>query len=351
MADPIPPAVSSRPLRRSLPARLGGLVLGLLLGLAVCELAVRWRVGEPLAERTPLLRVQANPHRGWEMVPSDPHYTYRHRVEINSLGLRGPEVPATRAEGEVRVLALGDSLTYGQGVGEADALPARLELELGARAPQHGWRVVNAGLRGYSTRQELGLLAELGERIQPDIVLLLWYWNDLDPVDVTRIHERLSASGPVTFDLGAPFEGRAALRWRVKQLLRHSALLMYLHELRKMGFGPHPARYAEQGLKRLEVELDELIARCSDLNARPIFAVIPDPASLLGEHWTDPIVAGATQRAAARALPVVNLAAALRPLLSGGRRPPILPYDGHYQPVANQAMAAALAEVVLGLVE
>lgn len=338
------------PARRALRRRLLGLGLGLALGLVACELLVRARVGVPLVERTPLLRVQANPLRGWEMVPGEPHYTYLERVEINSLGLRGPEVPPAKEPGEVRVLVLGDSLTYGQGVGERDTVPARLEERLRELEPDRRWRVVNAGHRGYSLRQSLGLLAELGERIAPDVVLLLWYWNDLDPVDVERIHARLSESGPVTLDLGAPFEGLAALRWRARQLLRRSALLMYIHELRKVGHGPPGTEYAEQGLARLERELDEFVARCAALPARPLIGIVPDVGSLLSPHWTDALAAGAAERAAARGLPLVPLAPALAPLVERTGRPPILVYDGHYDPAGNRALAEALVEPLRALV-
>ena len=343
------PAAPPRPapgrLRRVL-ARLAAVGIGCLLALLAGELWVRATVGAPLAERTPLLVVRANPHRGWEMLPSAPHYTYRHRVEVNALGLRGAEVPAEKAAGEVRVLALGDSLTYGQGVADADTLPARLEDELERLAPDRAWRVVNAGLRGYSTPQELGLLRELGPRIRPDVCVLLWYWNDLNASDVEGLFAELSASGPIAFDLGEPFEGRAALLWRMKQVLRRSALVMYAHDALRAREGRPTAAYVEEGLARLAPMLEEFRSLCAELGARPLLAVIPDVGSLAGEHWTAPLADRAASLAEAAGLPVVRLAPALAPLAQDGD-PPILPFDGHYDPAANGAMAERLAPAVL----
>ena len=333
------------PRRRRIASRVAGLALGLLVGLGICELLVRWKVGAPLAERTPLLRVEANPHRGWAMVPSEPHYTYLHPVTMNALGLRGAEVPEAKAAGEVRVLVLGDSLTYGQGVADEDTVPARLEDALRASAPDRTWRVVNAGHRGYTLSQSLGLFEELGTRIAPDVVLLLWYWNDLDFVDAGAIHKRLSGSGPVTFDVNAPFEGLTALRWHGKQLLRRSALIMYVHELRKSTGGLPPAAYGQKGLEALGGFLDEFIARCAALGARPVFAIVPDVGSLSAPHWTDPIVQGAATIANERGLEVVELKPALAPLAADGT-PPILAYDGHYDANGNRAMAELLAAPV-----
>src|SRR5262245_26290034 len=72
-------------------ARLLALALSLLAALLVAELTVRVLVGAPLRERLPVMRVRANPYRGWEMVPSEDHYTYEHLVHVNALGLRGRE--------------------------------------------------------------------------------------------------------------------------------------------------------------------------------------------------------------------------------------------------------------------
>jgi hypothetical protein len=88
--------------------RLLALVIALGASALVAESAVRLVVGAPLAERLPVMMVRANPQRGWEMVPGE-HYTYQHRVRVNSLGLRGPEL-GTKALGERRILFLGDSL-------------------------------------------------------------------------------------------------------------------------------------------------------------------------------------------------------------------------------------------------
>ena len=79
--------------------RVLALGLSTLLAFALAELAVRAMAGAPLVERLPILRVQANPHRGWEMIPSEDHYTYQHLVHVNALGLRGSEIGAKQPGG------------------------------------------------------------------------------------------------------------------------------------------------------------------------------------------------------------------------------------------------------------
>ena len=73
------------------------------------ELAVRILIGAPLAERLPILLMQANETRGWEMVPNHVHYTYRYEVRVNSLGLRGPELAEKRSGTIAKATVASDS--------------------------------------------------------------------------------------------------------------------------------------------------------------------------------------------------------------------------------------------------
>ena len=78
---------------------------------------------------------------GQELVVLDkPALPYQ--VRINSLGYRGANFPAEKRPGEFRVLAVGDSFTYGDFVDNGETLPARLEEALRARCgnvTQCGW--------------------------------------------------------------------------------------------------------------------------------------------------------------------------------------------------------------------
>src|SRR5262245_46890731 len=289
-------------------ARLVALLLGILAGLALAEVGVRLWIGAPLPERLPVLMIRANPGRGWEMVPGE-HYTYEHRVEVNSLGLRGPEL-APKLPDERRILFLGDSLTYGQGVGDDETVPVALERALRRREPARPWTVVNAGHRGYDTTQELALLRELGPRIQPDVVRLGWYWNDLNPHDVRAMYEHLEGKGEVAFDTGRPMEGIGRMRWGAGQLLRRSALLMFLRDALLPNADPFDAAVVEQGLRRLETELADFRAAASAFSARPVFVGFPDLHALLGSEVTRPFEERAAGLARDQGLLVVELLAA-----------------------------------------
>ena len=106
-------------------------------------------------------------------------------VEINSLGLRGPEL-AARAPGELRVLFLGDSMVAGFEVEQPATFVARLAEELGRRV---GRPVVtiNAGVRGYGSDQYLLYYEERGRLLDPDVIVIFHSSND--PLDNTTLHE------------------------------------------------------------------------------------------------------------------------------------------------------------------
>src|SRR5882672_198257 len=100
-----------------------------LVALAFAELATRALFGVPLPERLPIVEVRADARCGYVMVPDREAFTYGHPAHVNHLGLRGGDLEK-KAPGEIRILCLGDSTTYGQGLADEDTLPALLEREL-----------------------------------------------------------------------------------------------------------------------------------------------------------------------------------------------------------------------------
>jgi hypothetical protein len=289
---------------------------------------------------------------------SGTHYTYQHPVSVNELGLRGPELPP-KAAGERRVLALGDSLIYGQGVGDEETVPYFLGERLRTLDEQgRVWTAVNSGHRSYDTRQELALLEELGPAIQPDVVVLFWYWNDLTERDIEKTYANLKDRGEVSFDTGDRVEGWSWLKWHSNELLRRSAVLMLAHDLRRRGdplqlLHDEPAR---EGFGRLGAYLERFAGLGAELGFIPIVAVIPDASALKGLHQSHEFDQRALALAQERGLATVDLRLTLEALLADPAIPDarnrlVIPYDGHYAPLANAAMAGAVAERILQVVE
>ena len=79
---------------------------------------------------------------------------------------------------EFRLVALGDSLTYGYGVLSHIAFPSMLAAELPVKRPHIGWKIYNRGINGETTR-EAKLRLEGGVlRLNPHICTILLGSND-----------------------------------------------------------------------------------------------------------------------------------------------------------------------------
>lgn len=87
---------------------------------------------------------------------------------VDAGGFRGPP-----GAGPVGVLCVGDSVTMGNGVRDAETWPALL----GALRPGLG-RVVNAGVGGWDSAQVLLDLRRRGLPLRPRLVVALTGWND-----------------------------------------------------------------------------------------------------------------------------------------------------------------------------
>ena len=115
----------------------------------------------------------------WKLRPTVATTFLGAAVRTNRAGFRGDEpVPGGRV-----VLCLGDSTTFGWRVEQAEPFPARLQARLrGEGKSPTAWKVINAGVPGYSSLQ-LRLLAEqLVPRWKPEVVVVCVGNNEAWPV-------------------------------------------------------------------------------------------------------------------------------------------------------------------------
>jgi|GEM_PF-287926 len=106
---------------------------------------------------------------------------------INSHGMRDGDVARQKAGGVFRIAVVGDSLTYGWRVAIEDCYVKKLEAllnEKSARAREtaaegKGFEVLNFGVSGYNTEQELIVLREKVLGFEPDLVIVGFVPNDI----------------------------------------------------------------------------------------------------------------------------------------------------------------------------
>ena len=79
---------------------------------------------------------------------------------------------------EFRLVAFGDSLTYGYGVLSHIAYPSRLARELPEKNPQLRWKVYNRGINGETTREAKERLESQVLWLKPHLTVILLGSND-----------------------------------------------------------------------------------------------------------------------------------------------------------------------------
>jgi len=104
----------------------------------------------------------------------EPAFTVQ--VSINNIGLRGKEL-SPKADGIKRILILGDSMVFGWGANDDETFPSRLGELLNTSSEQ--FEVINAGVQGYGTDQSHALYTKRLAQLQPDLLVLCLFENDL----------------------------------------------------------------------------------------------------------------------------------------------------------------------------
>lgn len=199
--------------------------LGLAAGLVVAETVSAGFLPRPLLHRLPLLKMQADPHYGYRYRPDQEGYTLESKARINRQGFRGPDRKFEKDPGVVRIVLLGDSYIFGQGVGDDQTAAAQLEKILNAQAPAgNRYEVLNFGISGYDLGHEIKVLEHEALRFQPDIVLLNFFINDLFYIPDYGFYPRMLEKGEREF---SPF------KWELRNVLRRSRLGMYGWDLLK----------------------------------------------------------------------------------------------------------------------
>jgi lysophospholipase L1-like esterase len=172
---------------RAAAAVLALVVIGVLVGAGAVELFLR--LARPAAPDLRALHL-AEPTQPWlyRLRPgaeAELEETAGIHYRVNADGFRGPQHAQARADGVFRVAVLGDSLTFGFGVEEAEVYTAQLEAELGRLLAPRKVEVLNFGVGGYNPYNEVALFEGIAAAWQPDLVLIQFCINDLnDP----RLH-------------------------------------------------------------------------------------------------------------------------------------------------------------------
>ncbi len=163
-----------------LKARATLVVASLVVGLILCEVLLRFFA--PQVTRRPAVWGY-DAELGWGHIAGasgrmlSPEFDVN--VDINSDGLRDREYSVEKSQNVRRILVFGDSFAEGWGVPVDRSFSEKLESNLGGGGEGRVLEVLNFGVAGFGTDQELLLFRRHGTRYRPDDVVVLFYANDL----------------------------------------------------------------------------------------------------------------------------------------------------------------------------
>jgi lysophospholipase L1-like esterase len=296
-----------------------------------------------------------DPEVFWTPLP-DQHGSYflTEDVRTNELGLRGPPLAPRATASEVRLLFLGDSVTFGMRVAEDERYSDQLAARLRAEDPGLTVTVMNAGVIGYATSQVLTRLPAWMDAAQPDVVVWALGLNDsllLPASDAQFRAERSSSWESVRrgmresqFVCGLEL-GWAWLRRGVDERAtgRRRALSSWLHYPRLPAGKEREPRTSEA---EFFAALERVQGLCRERGAELVLITPFASAEVPSVRTPDPdyferlrqLCAGVRDFGARRGVPVADTRSALE---SSGRPPQELLLDFCHPTPAGHAIVAA----------
>jgi len=298
----------------------------------------------------PYYQLSESPARRFEYIPGyssddksqdSSHFGFR----INSAGFRDHEYDLIKPDGIYRVLALGDSTTAGNGVPDVDdTYPKVLERKLNAPGQSGAsFEVLNMGVGGYQTMQEVETLRTKGLAYDPDLVLLTVCANDLVLHADGRVYRRLKerAQDPEAF-AGPSWLGRLLKSSRL-------AFILYYRLTTSLGIEEEDHWY-EDAILHGRPALDAGLQLLEELRRTHGFAVRVLVLPTFREPFDDyqQMEYHERVRDAAEDLPGVRVVDLLEGFADSGDDHESLSYDGlHMSARGHRVMAELLLPTVL----
>lgn len=191
--------------RRPWLARTVAVLVGLLAPLLLMEVALRlfgpilpgnYDTGHYLERHPTLGHFNVPGFDGWIKTSE-----FTTRVRISPLGLRDSRTTYDRPSDVFRVLLLGDSFVEAVQVEATQTVAARLEVALQAQSSRRV-EVINAGVAGYGTGQEMLLFEQEGAKYDPQVVVVVVFLgNDIGDNSYRHDPQRGEPSSRPTFEL------------------------------------------------------------------------------------------------------------------------------------------------------
>lgn len=149
-------------------------------------------------------------------------------IEVNADGLLGKPYHTARTPGKLRVAVLGDSFTSGEAVSPEKKFTGVWERKLSKKISA-GVEVINFGLGGTGTWQQLQMFHTRTRKYKPDLTVLAFCWcNDIDN-NIDQFNSKADSRNPLLdqYDVGVWTMLQVKRKNFNKWLWNHSSLYQF----------------------------------------------------------------------------------------------------------------------------
>ncbi len=294
--------------------------------------------------RIPQVQHRTAPGLGFEMVPNQIAYTTAEPATINEHGFRGPRFRGHRRADHVRVLCIGDSMTFGYSVGDDDPFPRQLERRLSEVWPGRQAEVINAGVQRYFLYQVIDLLRVKGPPLAPDVVVLAV--NGSDPgtrqsEGYTREFEKEEEQAAGAFSRRFPALYLLAKNSALVEMTKNGYLLARQRSVSLNSFNGVASARDERRWAAMEQEIGALRELSDAHGFFPLLVAIPARIQIQRTFPNSLYPKRVYALAQQHGIDTVDLVAAFRSSLQRGDDP-YLPWNNHLSGHGHALVANAL---------
>ena len=148
--------------------------------LEITARLIEYRKGKNIVQEFPDVIYEPHPYLPIILKPNSVFKT--RNITINSLGYRGENFSIAKKPGVFRIVCIGGSTTFGIGSSsDKTTYPQFLEDILNSKVQNQDFEVINAGVSGYTTAENLINLEFRIVDISPDLIVIYDGYNDFKP--------------------------------------------------------------------------------------------------------------------------------------------------------------------------
>lgn len=321
------------------------LTITVMVSVLILEIALRVILPSPVIWKYPQEYYIYDPEIGHWLEPNQQAFTHDKTVHINSAGIRDKEYSGHAKNGIYRILALGDSQTFGNGLELVDTWPKQLETLLNDNSIDIRYEIINSGLPGSDTWQHEIIHQRMTSRYHPDAVILAFYANDA----VVRYNPKKKNT-----------DIKNSLETKVRYMLKRSALLLTLRttiQSIRQSLSPSHGHLQQLAVlkgasnasidkrwQQVDSSLSRMKILCEQEQIKLMVASLPRRDQVSGQLPWESYHKRLQTIASRHNIPLISMLEPLQESYETHGKELFIPWDGHNSKVANQIIARKMAE-------